>query len=506
MSKALRLALLVTVLATGANAQSGAPNNSQVVMYSATLPTGAMASLTYYNGTPCTLGAGGSCTGKVLTTSNYYASSSAIGNLSSAISANIATALSIIPIASPSSAVITSLDAATGAQLPASATLGPIFAERAETIGRHKFYIGFTNQDFHFANLNGQSTHSLTMLDPGGQTTAISAGVNQASAPATYSLSVDTRLSQNVAFLTYGVTSRFDASIGLQVVHSSISSQVYDGKAYSGDGVGDPRCWCAGTFTAGSPPGTTQSGLTLASINSAQYSATGFGDLLLRFKGTVVQQANFAMAVGTDLRLPTGDAKNYLGTGATSVRPFLAASLYTKALGDGIVLAPHLNVGWQYSGQSILAGQIVPTRQAVPVPAPGSGTVEGLGTPFTQTKDYLPDVFSWVVGTELAVGPRNTIDVDFLGNEIGWYHGIPNMATQSVPGFAPQAVSGNNQMTTASGLTYAGRVSYGQYSGAFGYKARLYHNLVGTFNMLVRFDSNGLRDRAVPLFGLAYTF
>jgi len=426
--------------------------------------------------------------------------------LSSAISANIATALSIIPIASPSSAVITSLDAATGAQLPASVTLGPIFAERAETIGRHKFYIGFTNQDFHFANLNGQSTHSLTMLDLGNQTT----GVNQTSAPASYNLSVDAKLSQNVTFLTYGVTSRFDASIGLQVVHSAISSQTYNGQAYSGDGFG-VRCWCAGTFTAGSPPGSPISpngnGLTLATINSAKYSGTGFGDLLLRFKGTVLQQANFALAVGTDLRLPTGDEKNFLGTGATAVRPFLAASFYTRALGDGIVLAPHVNVGWQYSGQSILAGQIVPAPKTTSVPPPGTGTFVGYGTPFTLTKNYLPDVFSWVVGTELAIGPRNTLVVDFLGNEIGWYHGIPNMAMQSFSGYAPQATSTPApQPTTVTGIAYAGRVSYGQYSGAFGYKARLYHNLVGTFNLLVRFDSNGLRDRAVPLFGLAYTF
>jgi hypothetical protein len=31
-------------------------------------------------------------------------------------------------------------------------------------------------------------------------------------------------------------------------------------------------------------------------------------------------------------------------------------------------------------------------------------------------------------------------------------------------------------------------------------------DIVGTFNMLVRFDSNGLVARAVPLFGLSYTF
>jgi hypothetical protein len=514
VSKVVGVAVVLVFAAGIINAQSAAPNNSQVVMYSATLPNGAMASVTYYNGQPCTLGS--SCSNALLTNSKNYAASPAIANLSSALSTSIGTALSIIPIASPSSAVITSLDAATGAQLPASVTLGPIFAERAETIGRHRFYVGFTNQDFHFTSFNGQSLKPLTMLDPGGQPTTLqNPGANQISAPATYNISLDARLSQNVTFLTYGLTSRFDASVGLPVVHSAISSQVYNGIIYNGNGFaesGNPRCWCTGTLTPGSAPGSptnpNANGLLFPSINSASHSATGFGDLLLRFKGTVVEQANFALAVGTDLRLATGDAKNFLGTGTTSVRPFLAASFYTKSLGDGIVLAPHVNVGWQYSGQSTLAGQLVPTAKTATVPIAGSSnTFEGYGTPFTETKDYLPDVFSWVVGTELALGPRNTIDVDFLGNEIGLYHGIPNMTTQSVsPAYAPQANALPVTPTTASGFVSSGRVSYGQYSGAFGYKARVYGNLVTTLNFLVRFDRNGLRDGVVPLFGLAYTF
>lgn len=511
MLKRLPLTLLAVCLSTPVWGQSNAPNNSQVVMYSATQPTGAMASVTYYNGTPCSLG--GTCNGALLNNSNNYASSPAIGNLSSALSASIGTALSIIPIASPSSAVITRTDSATGALLPSSVTLGPIFAERAETIGRHRLYLGFTNQDFHFTSFNGKSLKPLQMMDLGGQNTGISFGGNALlSVPATYQISLDAKLSQNVTFLTYGVTSRFDASIGLQVVHSSISSQVYNGVIYNGNGFtpANGNCWCVGTYTAGTQPGTPASpngnGLVFPTINSSAHSATGFGDLLLRFKYTVLQQRSFSLGVGTDLRLPTGDEKNFLGTGTTSVRPFLAASFYTKQFSNGFVIAPHVNLGWQVSGQSILAGDIVPTPKTAAVPAPGVGTFEGYGTPFVQTKNYLPDVFSWVVGTELALGPRNTIDVDFLGNQIGWYHGIPNMTTQSVSAFPPQTGTSPNQAVTASGLVSSGRASYGQYSGAFGYKGRVYRNLVTTLNFLVRFDRNGLRDGVVPLFGLAYTF
>ncbi len=504
-SKRFAFLCLILFPVTFARAQSSAPDNAQVVMYSATLPNGTMPSVTFYNGQPCSLAS--TCTNAELTGASNFKPSPAIVGLSSAISASIGTELSIIPIASPSSAVIVRTDAATGAPLPASVTLGPIFAERAETIGRHRFYLGITTQEFHFTSLNGESLRSLQMLDSGGQTSTISLAPNSAplmTYPATYNISLDARLSQNVAFLTYGLTGRVDVSLGLQVVHASISSRVYDGLVYVGNGfnnTGNGNCWCISTFTPGSPPGSPSapngSGLILPQVNDSDDGATGFGDMLLRVKGTIVQRASFSLAVGTDLRLPTGDAKNFLGTGATAVRPFIAASFYTKALGHGVVLAPHLNAGWQVSGKSILAGQI----SATPESANGATLY---GPPFTFSKGYLPDVFSWAAGTELALGNRNTVVVDFLGNQIGWYHGIPNTAVQSVPDVPePQAPYAN---TTASGLVYAGRVSFGQYSGAFGYKAKVYGNLVATFNVLVRFDDNGLRDRAVPLFGLGYTF
>ncbi len=81
------------------------------------------------------------------------------------------------------------------------------------------------------------------------------------------------------------------------------------------------------------------------------------------------------------------------------------------------------------------------------------------------------------------------------------------MVTSSVANVPlPQSAAGAPQLVTASGLVSAGRVSFGQYSGAFGYKARIVGNLVATFNMLVRFDNNGLTARATPLYGLSYTF
>jgi len=510
VSKSLCLALLLIFpLAGSLGAQQSAPNAYQVLMYSSILPsTGQVPSIYSYNSTPCAL----PCTGQLNTPSNYRVIPSIVG-LSSALSASIGTALSVVPIASPSSSVITITDPETGAQLPASSTLGPIFAERGETIGKHKVYVGISTESFHFTSLNGEPLRQpLTMLDTGGQVSHILSGTGQpiATYPSTFNLATDVRLSQNVAFISYGVTSRFDVSVALQAAHASIQSQTSNGQIYVGDGFNNTKqgnCWCVDTFTAAVPPGATGvpgSGLILPEINSSKYGATGFGDMLLRFKGTVLQRANFALAVGADLRLPTGDAQNFLGIGTTAIKPFLAASFYSKALGHGIVLSPELNVGWQFAGKSILGGQLV---------AKSSQNVNGVtefGPPFTTAKNYLPDVFSWVAGTELALGPRNTFVADILGNQIGWIHGIANTYTQSVAGvpLAQTTQGATPVLVNAMGLVSAGRVSYGQYSGAFGYKSRIYHDLVGTFNVLVRFDNNGLGlvDRSVLLFGLGYTF
>jgi hypothetical protein len=487
----------------------------QVLLYSGIMPTGQSPNPYAYNGSSTVELTGN--TSALLVPANFTSEAPGIHSLvglTSTLNASFATALSVIPLASPASGVITKYDPATGADLPVNGTLGPIFTERGETIGKHKFYVGLSNQDFQFRSFNGQTLRPLPLLDTAADNSNVTLkGTSLTTWPATAEITMDVRLLQNVAFLTYGITNRFDVSVALTVVHSAVSAntfnaQIYNGNGFNnasgansafGNGQGAGNCWCVATFTPGMPPGSpaapTGAGLTIPNINSDGIGKTGFGDMLLRFKGTVLEKRNIVVALGADVRLPTGDERNFLGTGATAVKPFAAVSLYTRPLKDSIVFSPHLNIGWQFSGKSILGG--------LQNPSVLSTSPEVVGAPFTTTKDYLPDVFSWAVGTEIGVGRRNTVDLDILGNQIGWIHGIPNMAFESIPN-VPAPNSSTN--VTASGFVSAGKVSFGQYSGAFGYKARVIGDLVATFNILVRFDNNGLTARATPLFGLGYTF
>ena len=259
---------------------------------------------TAYDGTPCYLGTPTSSDPKTPCSSVFtntataplvatYTLSRGIFGLAASLNGSIAVALSVIPLASPASGVITKIDPATGAELPSSISLGPIFTERAETIGRHKFYIGVSNQDFHFATLNGKSLSPTTMLQPAvGLTNVYYQGTQLTTLPATINVAMDVRLSQNVTFLTYGVTNRIDVSVGLPVVHAGVSSATTNGVSYAANGVSPAigACWCVGTFTPGVPPGSNAAWLDgSADWVCRKVTKTGFGDMLLRFKGNVFE-------------------------------------------------------------------------------------------------------------------------------------------------------------------------------------------------------------------------
>jgi hypothetical protein len=421
--------------------------------------------------------------------------------LSSALGANIAVALSVIPLSSPTSGVILKKDPATGAELPVSSSLGPIFTQRAETIGKGNVYIGFTHQNYHFTELNGTKLNGLPVLYGGGDSSGIRINTTETrTAPATFNLGMDVRLSQDLAFLTYGFTNRFDVSVGLPSVHAAVASTAYNGVVYSGTGTdfnNGSQCWCVNTLTPGS------FSLTAPQIGQAALSKTGFGDMLLRFKGGVLEGARASLAVGADLRLPTGDADNFLGTGTTSIKPFMALSLYSKTLGRGVIIAPHVDAGWLFSGKSILGGTLQGTTTNAQLS--GGATLPVVGAPFTATKDYLPDVFSWSVGTEVALGRSNTLVVDFLGNQIGWVHGAQKLDTKGITAPAPTPLPGGVQ-PMQSGFVDAGRGSFAQYNGAFGYKVRIFKSFVATFQALVRLNDSGLTARVTPLYGIGVGF
>ena len=78
--------------------------------------------------------------------------------------------------------------------------------------------------------------------------------------------------------------------------------------------------------------------------------ATGFGDIVLRAKYLFLKDAAVDIAGAMLVKLATGDEEDFLGTGDTTVRPFLVLSrTFSDFLVRQLDFTPHLNLGYEFN-------------------------------------------------------------------------------------------------------------------------------------------------------------
>jgi len=200
-------------------------------------------------------------------------------------------------------------------------------------------------------------------------------------------------------------------------------------------------------------------------LYTASGSAAGIGDVVVRLKGTVLRRASGGLALGLDLRLPTGDEMNLLGAGTAGVQPF---AVWSATYGR---FAPHLNAGYRWNGDSVLAG--TPAR--------------GESGPF-------PDQFTYAAGADLSVNPRLTLAFDLLGTYM--------IDAQRLRREDFHALDGESTFHTIA----FGQSSFNALSGSVGFKANLVERLLLDVNLLFKLDEHGLRDKVTPLVGIEYSF
>ncbi len=270
----------------------------------------------------------------------------------------IATQLSNLPLPSPASAIrLGKEDELTGLRRPLTRSLGPVLAERADTIGKNKVLFAVTFQRFHFDRIDDLDLRSfevgIPFNTPAGEG-VVTAAVN---------LSLD--IAQTTAYLTYGITDWLDASLAVPFVNTSLSMRV-------GLSLMDP----VSRQTAPLLPPTPIRG-----------QATGFGDTIIRIKalGSKFEKRNVSTALVVDVRLPTGDEFNYHGAGAYGIKPFFAVSFFKWAR-----VSPHVNTGYQWNGSSYLA------------------------SPYATEKRQLPGHAFYVAGLDGSVSERLTVALDYM--------------------------------------------------------------------------------------------
>jgi hypothetical protein len=87
--------------------------------------------------------------------------------------------------------------------------------------------------------------------------------------------------------------------------------------------------------------------------------------------------------------MPTGDKYEALGTGAVGIEPFVAGTVIISHRA-----ATHLNIGYEWNGESILAGDVV-----------------------FGTKRHIPSRVPYAVGADIAIKRRLTVVADIIGFE-----------------------------------------------------------------------------------------
>ena len=231
---------------------------------------------------------------------------------------------------------------------------------------------------------------------------------------------------------------------------------------------------------------------TLSNTYTSNGSATGIGDVTFRVKGNVFRGENIQVAAILDVRAPTGDAREFLGSGATGLKPFIAISGRKR-------FSPHLNLGYQWNGSSILAGNLTGTTVSEAVVSATEQVVVSNGP---ATSSRLPGQFFYSLGADYGATKSLTLVFDYLGQTL-----INTPRVFQVP-FTTHAPAGsvNPPPSQTIPTVTAGKDTIGLNSGSVGLKYNLFGQLLLTADLLFRLDNKGLRQDVTPLIALSYAF
>jgi hypothetical protein len=388
----------------------------------------------------------------------------------SAFNTALASRLTAVPLPSPASGFTYQFDKESGAFTRSTQSFGPILADRAETIGRRKVSASFNYQYFKFNSIEGVDLNSVPAVfthDPDANGQRTGGRLDVISTQNAINVSVD----QFTAFLNYGLADHVDVSVAIPIVRTSLA--LTSDATIHRLGTTDPTVH----FFYPNPVNNTGTTGTTRHFpiagNIASGTASGIGDVIVRAKANVMRGEATAVAVGMDFRAPSGDAQNLLGSGAPGVKPFVVLTFSHKRV------APHVNLGYQWNGNSILAGSIA-----------------------TNTKAKLPAEFLYTAGLDVGVSRRLTVAFDVLGEAV---HNGPRFVETNDSFACGGGLDCATGSQTFPNISFPNQ-TYNIVNGAAGFKfSPTQHVLIGV-NALFKMNNAGLRSNVTPLVGLEYSF
>jgi len=368
---------------------------------------------------------------------------------------NIAYQLSSFPLGSSSGGFTFNLDPTLGTLSRTTESFGPLFAERALTSGKGKLTVGGSYVRNTFDRFEGRG------LDDGSLQLTLThfdiPGDNHFEGDLIDSdlfLKLDT--DTFAVFANYGVTDRLDVGVAVPVQRvkmDAVFALTVLPLATQGDAV--PSHFFAGGSLTGQ---LAESG-----------DASGIGDVVLRGKLGLTSGDWGGVAAAVDVRLPTGDEENLLGTGATQVKGFLILS------GGKSKFSPHLNAGYTFTGDSDKLG-------------------------------VLPNELNYAAGFDAALTPRVTFTADVVGRSL---LDAQRLVTTDVVyrfrranepvGTLPHSVT-REEFTSEDG-------TLNMLLGSVGLKLNPTGRLLISANVLFSLSkNNGLQDDITPVIAIDYNF
>ncbi len=338
-----------------------------------------------------------------------------------------------------------------GVPTPTSGSFGPIFAERAPTLGRGRFNAGVSYSRLSFSSMRGVPLDDVILRfvhensDFPGCDEIFGGDCTEFGVPQFEHDVIELKLDMGIqadVFALYaavGLTDWLDFALAVPVVQVKLQ-----GTSRAEIIPSDPNVF---HFFGG-----TQEQPVLDAATSVVDQTSGVGDLAARMKVRLLRSEVLDVAVLGEARIPTGREEDFLGNGELGGRGLLIMS---GTFGD---FSPHLNAGYLHRGGN-----------------PG-GSVElalGFDHRFSPWATLAVDLLSTFLIDEERVDFPEPLEIHVP------YHRVINRT--NIPNIRDDIID-----------------------GAIGMKFRTGSGIMIVANALVALNNGGLRSRVIPTFGIEY--
>jgi hypothetical protein len=404
----------------------------------------------------------------------------------------MATQFSTFPLGSSTGGLTYVFDESVGTFRRASSSFGPLFAERALTIGRRKVSVGFNYQRTSYDTFEGQKLDDGAIkfylrhqdcctiaVTPGPPFFNLTKQPNGTRLNPSFegdlieaALSLEATTHTTAIFANYGVTDRWDVGLAVPFVRVNLDASV--------------TARVLRLVTAATPTFHTFEPNNPGATRTVRHSghAAGIGDVVLRTKYHVLRTAGGGLAAAVDVRLPTGDENELLGAGGAQAKFLLVASTERGRFGS------HVNAGYT-AAEGVVAG-----------------TLTGL------TSAPLPDEINYSGGIEFVANPRFTVMGDLVGRTLRGT-GRLDVASKQFD-FAAAATPSTPGPACGFPGTVCASVSLDEFEpragnlplllGTVGVKFNPVGNLLISGSVLFPLTDAGLRSHVTPVIGVDYAF